>query len=94
MSIIDKAKTLVDGDRRSVYGDPIANFTAIARLWSTFLNTKFGFDPELGPTDVAQMMMLLKQARLMNSPTHEDSLIDLVGYGLILDGVVRSGDKE
>jgi len=32
------------------------------------------------PTDVAQMMVLMKIARLENSPTHMDSWIDVAGY--------------
>jgi hypothetical protein len=36
--------------------------------------------PILKPADVAQMMALMKIARLENDPSHLDSWTDLAGY--------------
>lgn len=36
--------------------------------------------PKITIDDVCQMMVLLKMARLINDPTHHDSMVDQVGY--------------
>jgi hypothetical protein len=36
--------------------------------------------PVLSASDVAYMMVLLKMARLMQTPGHRDSLVDMAGY--------------
>lgn len=77
MSLADKAKEAVNGSRQENYGHPYDNFRLIARLWGAYLN----LSPEtISPEDVAQMMILLKMARLKNTPDHEDSLVDEIGY--------------
>lgn len=83
MNIADKAKEIVMGDREKVHGDPGKNLRAIAALWSAYLN-----EP-LQDTDVANMMILLKIARLKNNPSHEDSNVDLIGYAILHDIVVK-----
>ena len=44
---------------------------------------------EIHPYDVAMMMMLVKVARLMHSPGHQDSHIDLAGYASILEEIAN-----
>jgi hypothetical protein len=39
--------------------------------------------------DVAMMMLLVKIARLMNSPGHQDSHIDVSGYASILEEIAN-----
>lgn len=41
------------------------------------------------PYDVAMMMLLVKVARLMNSPGHQDSHIDIAGYASILEEIAN-----
>lgn len=79
-TIFDKAKSIVYGDREKVYGDPSKNIRNIAAFWNTYLKAKYGNVIEIDMYDVCSMMRLLKEARLTNSPDHEDSLIDLCGY--------------
>jgi len=76
-------------DRGLNYGRPEDNFRRIARLWSTHLVNRYGDGlgvettvavPTLDEHDVVQMMILMKIARLENSPTHMDSLVDCAGY--------------
>lgn len=76
-------------DRGLNYGRPEDNFRRIARLWSTHLVNRYGegfggdttiATPTLDEHDVVQMMILMKIARLENSPTHMDSLVDCAGY--------------
>ena len=79
--VLDEAKKYVLKDRNSTYGKPEDNFRRIAELWTAYL----GIRPKdvgapITPTDVAQMMLLMKVARLAHNPTHKDSWIDAAGY--------------
>jgi hypothetical protein len=51
-------------------------------LWTTYFNTAKNTEDwyDITPTDVANMMILMKMARLMNKSDHEDSWIDIAGY--------------
>lgn len=79
--VLDEAKKCVLKDRNSTYGKPEDNFRRIAELWTAYL----GIRPKdvgapITPTDVAQMMLLMKVARLAHNPTHKDSWVDAAGY--------------
>jgi hypothetical protein len=53
------------------------NHIRIARLWSVLLDT------EVTPEQVALCMIAVKQARLMETPDHDDSWQDILGYALV-----------
>lgn len=76
-SITKEAENIIFGDREATYGEPSKNLLMIANLWSAYLGTK------LTATQVCDMMILLKVARLKNSPQHRDSMVDIVGYTLL-----------
>ena len=81
--MLDMAKAIVGGERQDQYGGPEDSFATIADLWQTYLEYRqavTGKEVELSPADVAIMMMLLKTARLIHSPAHVDSWIDIAGY--------------
>lgn len=80
--ILDAAKELTHGDRNENYGDPLTNHTRIAKLWSIWLEV------EITPAQVAMCMALVKVARLIQSPSHEDSPIDLAAYAAIYSEIV------
>lgn len=80
-SVADKAKELVHGNREATYGGPTTNMYLIAKLWSAYLGT------ELTANDVCNLMVLLKTARLKNTPMHEDSLVDVIGYTLLQERI-------
>lgn len=64
--------------RGNHYGEPADNFRRIATLWNAYLSIR---PPgPITPTDVAHMMILVKQARLMATPNHPDSWVDMAGY--------------
>jgi hypothetical protein len=77
---------MVNGSRLQDYGKPEDNFLRIARLWNTHLLNSGILDSLsdeskiITPADVATMVILLKVARLCNSPDHLDSWIDIAGY--------------
>ena len=64
-------------DRGEDYGKPSENFERIATLWEAYTGKKYTV------ADVGLMMMLVKISRLMESPTHEDSWVDLAGYSAV-----------
>lgn len=76
---LDAAKAAV-ADRGLNYGTPEDNFARIAALWQTHLVNRYGGEHKIDPHDVAQMMVLMKVARLENDPGHLDSWTDVAGY--------------
>jgi hypothetical protein len=67
-------------DRRpKSYGPPEQNFERIAALWDVYFSLKPG-TTSVGPVDVANLMILMKVARLIETPTHDDSWVDIAGY--------------
>lgn len=75
--ILNEASRLTHGDREKNYGSALTNHTRIAGLWSVFLET------EITPAQVAICMGLVKVARLIETPDHLDSFIDLAAYASI-----------
>lgn len=62
-------------ERGESYGSVRENHLRIARLWSVVLGQ------DVTPEQVALCMTCLKVARLIETPDHEDSWIDIAGYG-------------
>ena len=80
-----EALRIVNGSRRSAYGVPERNFERIAAMWQTYLSLRLDNSPtgmEIDGRDVAAMMRLMKEARLVETPDHRDSFVDLCGYAL------------
>lgn len=75
--LVSQASTTV-AERRALYGHPSGNLDMIAALWTALLwpNTHYKFTA----LDVCAMMRLTKESRLRQTPTHDDSLRDIVGY--------------
>lgn len=59
----------------------------IADYWTIHLKAAKSFEGVLTQDDVGVMMILLKQARLANSPRHRDSVVDTIGYAALLDRI-------
>jgi len=80
-----EALRIVNGSRRSAYGTPERNFERIAAMWQVYLSLRLDNSPtgmEIDARDVAAMMRLMKEARLIETPDHRDSYLDIVGYAL------------
>ena len=75
--ILDKAKTLISGDRAKDYGDAYLNHKRIAELWSPILNK------DITVEQVYACMIAVKLSRLIETPDHEDSWIDICGYAAL-----------
>jgi len=74
--LLDAARTIAERGR--VYGDSAVNMATTARLWSTVL----GFD--VTGAQVALCLIQLKVARLLVTPGHVDSVLDVAGYAAVL----------
>ena len=72
--ILERAITLIMGDREEDYGEAHKNFSDIAALWSVVLGV------DVQPWQVAACMSQLKLARAIKTPTHVDSWVDMAGY--------------
>ncbi len=72
------AKDIISGNRRKTHGPAERTFTAIAALWSAYL------EHPVSEIEVAQMMELLKIARTRyGDPGHADHYIDAAGYACL-----------
>jgi len=71
--ILSKANILITGDRARQYGSAEENFNCIATMWTAYLGR------HVSAYDVANMMALLKIARMRNG-VHQDSSVDGCGY--------------
>lgn len=81
VAIADEAKNIVAGARRTAYGKPEQNFERIAHFWTAYAKAK-GWPIEFTASDISPLMRLMKEARIVESPNHRDSHVDLVGYAL------------
>jgi hypothetical protein len=81
------AAQLVDGDRQDAYGHPLVNHERIAAFWTVRLAEKLQHGQVIEPHDVAALMRLAKEARLMQTEGHGDSLVDLAGYADVEHGI-------
>lgn len=78
---LDTAAAAVLGDRALNYGSAEDNFSRIAILQNAYLDVrKADRSAPLTPHDVTMFSILLKIARLANTPDHADSWADIAGY--------------
>jgi hypothetical protein len=69
--------------RGKSYGNVYENHKRIADLWAVILKRP------IAPHEVAMCMIALKIARLVETPNHADSQIDIAGYAAILPECFR-----
>lgn len=88
-NLLNEAEQVIYGDREVTYGDPGKNLRAIADYWTVHLRHKYNFNGVITTDDVCQMMISVKQARLLNAPTHHDSMVDTAGYIALMERVQK-----
>ena len=81
LGILHQAAEIV-AQRRQQYGPPAEHFEQVARRWSLTLGTA------VRPEQVLLCQLDLKLVRLAHDPGHRDSLVDLIGYSLLLHELV------
>lgn len=75
MKASEIADKLVNGDRQEAYGHPYSDFTRVSRLKAPIQDS--WLDPKLKH---ALEMIQVKIARLLKTPDHMDSIVDIHGY--------------
>jgi len=68
----------VVAQRRQQYGPPAQHFEQVARRWTLTIGTT------VRPEVVLLCQLDLKLVWLAHDPGHRDSLVDLIGYSLLL----------
>lgn len=91
-----RAEQTICHDRQDVHGAPENTFALIAEYWSVYLTGEAGRQVLIDSADVAVMMTLFKVARLQANPTHQDNIIDGIGYfaiaGELIDAAAGSDE--
>ena len=85
--ILDAAKRVVYGRGEKDYGHPTQNFQEIADLWTVLLGRQL--TEPITALQVAQLNIATKLARLINTPDHRDSMIDIAGYAETMARVAK-----
>lgn len=76
--------------RGSVYGPPHEDLARAGRIWGAILDQwRDSDDPDVPPELVALCMVGIKQARLVHTPSHEDSAADIRGFAACLEEIQR-----
>ena len=78
-SFLLEALDLIEGERAESYGDAKENHARIAAMWSTLL------EKEVTPNQVYLCLIAVKMSRLVESPTHRDSWLDIAGYAALAE---------
>lgn len=89
--LVEKMCKCIFNDRQNTYGKPEDNFQTIADFWNTYLRINDDHF-KITKQDVANMMILLKVARMISSPEHLDNYVDAAGYAIIAGSFVN--DKK
>ena len=94
-SLLCDAMNAVANDRMDDYGTPAVNYTRVSALWNQYLALR----PRNGRNDIdgadaVIMMILVKIARLIESPDHRDTWLDIAGYAAVGWSVVEDGKRE
>jgi len=81
LDLLKEASDVINGERQDSYGAPEDSFQIIADFWDTYLGYRF-YDEEIDitPRDVAHMMALMKQARMLGQGEDRDNYRDACGY--------------
>lgn len=68
---LEAARIVRNGAREQIYGHPSKDLGRTAAFWG------------VEPHEVALRMIQLKISRLMSTPTHRDSVVDMIGYAIV-----------
>jgi len=76
--------TLLTQDRGRIYGSPYTNHKRIAELWSGLLEFP------ITAHQVVLCMASVKLARLVETPSHHDSIVDAIAYLAFYEDVLEA----
>lgn len=80
--VLNKAREVVTSARNVSYGEPQDDFACTSEFWESYIAriTQVRGYPEIRPSDVPVMMILLKISRLAQTPGDADHWVDIAGY--------------
>lgn len=92
-TILEEAGALVDGPREATYGHPADDFEAVASAALCL-----GINPQMLDRDGralhhALYMILVKIQRLVQTPDHHDSIVDIAGYARTYEKVLERSEN-
>jgi hypothetical protein len=80
--LLDACKVALNS-RGQHYGKVLENHNRIAKIWSLIIGS------EITEEQVALMMVGLKVARLIETPDHQDSILDIAGYAAVMSECIE-----
>lgn len=78
--VLEAARKCVCGDRDKNYGSPENSFECIAEMWTAYLGGRGLAKDVLTTFDVANLLALMKLARMSKNVHYADGPVDLAGY--------------
>jgi hypothetical protein len=84
---LDQARAAIT-DRQASYGSPSASFDRTAAIFQAILAGKLKSGCTISAADAVMLMAGLKLARLVETPDHLDSAVDLAGYASLIQEVI------
>tara|TARA_R100001463_G_scaffold59_6_gene284 strand:- start:3703 stop:3978 length:276 start_codon:yes stop_codon:yes gene_type:complete len=86
--VLMSALDCITNDRANQYGKAEDNFGNISKLWSAYLRI------DISKLEVAMLMTLVKVARTISSPKHEDNYVDICGYSAIANELAKEKNND
>jgi hypothetical protein len=84
MNVLQEADKAVGGARGQDYGHPADDFSRVSLAAKAL-----GVNPLSGPLHHALYMVLVKISRLVQTPKHRDSIVDIAGYARTYEMVLE-----
>ena len=81
--IAEDALRIINGERQDRYGNPEDTFRVIGDLWGAYLRALEPSMPPILPEDVANLMTLMKMARIVCGKYCIDNDVDMLGYAML-----------
>lgn len=85
--LLDEVKGTLH-ERGRIYGSSRTNHERISELWTGYLGDY------ISPMQVSMCMLLVKVSRLTESPNHQDSIKDIIGYATIYSELLNSYEED
>ena len=84
-NVLQEALAATQGPRAEAYGPPEINWARTSRIAIALTELDC-----LTPEVCVKVAMAMKFARLLQTPDHHDTLVDIPGYGWVLSRVVEN----